>query len=192
MTNYRSLLSDLIQKYRDRADFILIRLEESDSTDILLRGNKIETLSEEVAMGGQVRVCYKGGWGFASFNRLNSLKDRLEDAIAAARLVGTQKTTLAPVPPIEGVYHLPLPAGDPREIPLADKKALCDHYNQLLQGYNSKITTTSVSYSDITQRVTIATSEGTLVEQRWTDLEARFSAIAREGELVQTGRETTG
>jgi len=192
MTNYRSLLSDLIQTYRDRADFILIRLEESDSTDILLRGNKIETLSEEVAIGGQVRVCYKGGWGFASFNRLSALKERLEDAIAAARLVGTGKTTLAPVAPIEGVYTLPLPKGDPREIPLADKKALCEHYNQLLQSYNPKITTTSVSYGDITQRVTIATSEGTLVEQSWADLEARFSAIAREGEMVQTGRETSG
>mgnify|MGYP006280469045 CR=1 FL=1 len=192
MTNYRSLLSDLIQKYRDRADFLLIRLEESESTDILLRGEKIETLSEEVAIGGQVRACYQGGWGFASFNRLHTLEEKIEDAIAAARLVGNQKTTLAPVPTVEGVYELPLPAGDPRDIPLADKKSLCEHYNQLLRDYDSRITTTAVSYSDLTQHVTIATSEGTLVEQSWADLEARFSAIARQGETVQTGRETTG
>ena len=192
MTNYRSLLADLIPKYRDRADFLLIRLEESESTDILLRGEKIETLSEEVAIGGQVRACYRGGWGFASFNRLSSMEEQIEDAIAAARLVGTQKTALAEVPTIEGVYELPLPAGDPREIPLADKKALCEHYNQLLRDYDSRITTTAVSYSDLTQRITIATSEGTLVEQAWADLEARFSAIARHGETVQTGRETTG
>ena len=192
MTDYRSLLSDLIQKYQNRADFILIRIEESDSTDILLRGEKIETLSEEVAIGGQVRVCYKGGWGFASFNRLQTLEDRLADAIAAARMVGTEKTTLAPVPPTEGVYTLPLPAGDPRDIPLGEKKALCDRYNQILREYDPRITTTAVSYSDITQRVTIATSEGTLVEQSWADLEARFSAIARQGETLQTGRETTG
>jgi TldD protein len=192
MTDYRSLLADLIQKYQNRADFILIRLEESDSTDILLRGEKIETLSEEVAIGGQVRVCYKGGWGFASFNRLQTLEDRLADAIAAARMVGIEKTTLAPVPPTEGVYTLPLPAGDPRDIPLGEKKALCDRYNQILREYDPRITTTAVSYSDITQRVTIATSEGTLVEQSWADLEARFSAIARQGETLQTGRETTG
>lgn len=192
MTNYRSLLSDLIQKYRDRADFLLIRLEESESTDILLRGEKIETLSEEVAIGGQVRACYQGGWGFASFNRLHTLEEKIEDAIAAARLVGNQKTTLAPVPTVEGVYELPLPAGDPRDVPLADKKALCEHYNQLLRDYDSRITTTAVSYSDLTQHITIATSEGTLVEQSWADLEARFSAIARQGETVQTGRETTG
>lgn len=192
MKSYRNQLADLIQKYRDRADFILIRLEESQSTSILLRGEKIETLSEEVTIGGQVRVCYKGGWGFASFNRLSTLENRLEDAIVAARLVGTQKTCLAPVSPIEGVYHLPLPAGDPREIPLREKKALCDHYNQILRESDQRITTTAVSYGDMTQRVTIATSEGTLVEQSWTDLESRFSAIARKVETVQTGRETTG
>ena len=192
MTDYRSLLSDLIQKYHDRADFILIRVEESESTSILLRGENIETLSEEIAIGGQVRVCYRGGWGFASFNRLSTLTERLEDAIAAARRVGIGKTCLAPVLPLEGVYRLPLPAGDPRSIPLADKKALCDHYNNILREYDPRITTTAVSYGDMTQRVTIATSENTLIEQAWTDLEARFSAIARDGEIIQTGRETTG
>jgi len=192
MTDYRSRLADLMTQYRDRADFLLIRLEESESTDILLRGEKIETLSEEVAIGGQVRACYQGGWGVASFNRLSSLAERIEDAIATARLVGNQKTTLASVPTVEGIYELPLPAGDPREVPLADKKALCDHYNQLLRDYDPRITTTAVRYSDLTQRVTIATSEGTLVEQSWADLETRFSAIARHGETVQTGRETTG
>ena len=192
MKDYRSLLSDLIQKYHDRADFILIRLEASESTSILLRGENIETLSEEITIGGQVRVCYRGGWGFASFNRLSALKERLEDAIAAAIRVGDGKTCLATVSPLQGVYTLPLPAGDPRSIPLADKKALCDHYNGILRSYDPRITTTAVSYSDITQRVTIATSEGTLVEQTWTDLESRFSAIARDGEIIQSGRETTG
>ncbi len=180
MRSYRNLLANLMQKYRDRADFLLIRIEESESTDILLRGDKIENLSEEVSIGGQVRACYRGGWGFASFNRLETLSERIEDAIAAARLVGTQKTGLAPVDPLEATYHLPLPAGDPREIPLADKKALCEHYNQVLKSYNPQITSTTVGYSDITQSVTIATSDGILVEQSFADLEGRFSAIARK------------
>lgn len=192
MKSYRNLLANLIQKYRDRADFLLIRIEESESTDILLRGDKIENLSEEVNIGGQVRACYRGGWGFASFNRLETLSERIEDAIAAARLVGTKQTCLAPITALEATYHLPLPAGDPRDIPLADKKALCDHYNQVLKSYDPRITSTTVGYSDITQQVTIATSEGTLVEQSFADLEGRFSAIARNSETVQVGRETTG
>ncbi len=47
-------------------------------------------------------------------------------------------------------------------------------------------------YGDSAQKVIIATSEGTLIEQSWVDMEMRFAATARNGETVQTGRETTG
>jgi TldD protein len=49
-----------------------------------------------------------------------------------------------------------------------------------------------VRYGDSAQRTLLATSEGTLLEQSWVDMEMRFAATARNGETVQTGRETTG
>ena len=57
---------------------------------------------------------------------------------------------------------------------------------------DQRVTTTSVRYSDTIQRVVLATSEGTLIDQSWADMEMRFAATARNGERVQTGRETTG
>ncbi|MFM7189444.1 MAG: TldD/PmbA family protein, partial [Microcystaceae cyanobacterium] len=65
-------------------------------------------------------------------------------------------------------------------------------YNQILKSVSPSITTTHVRYGDTQQRMILATSEGTLIEQSWCDLEMRFSATAREGETVQIGRETTG
>ncbi|MEO0948545.1 MAG: TldD/PmbA family protein, partial [Cyanobacteria bacterium J06641_5] len=150
------------------------------------------TLSQTLAAGGHVRACHKGGWGFATFNTLDELADRIEEAIAAAKLVGCEETLLAPVEPIEAEFTLPLSGTDPREIELVTKKALCDRYNQLLLASGDRIISTSVRYSDATQKVTIATSDGTLLTQSWADLEARFSATARTGDLVQVGRETTG
>ncbi|MBD2088863.1 TldD/PmbA family protein [Microcoleus sp. FACHB-1515] len=185
-------LADLIARYRSQVDFLAIRLEEAEGTDILLRGGRIETLSEGISIGGQVRACYKGGWGFASFNRLSTLKERIEDAIAAARLVGDEETLLAPVDPIQDSRQLLLTGTDPRQIPLAQKKALCEHYAEILRSVDDRITTTSVRYGDSAQRIILATSEGTLIEQSWIDLEMRFAATARNGETVQTGRETTG
>jgi TldD protein len=85
LVDAKNLLSDLIARYRSRVDYLAIRLEEAEGTNILLRGHKVETLSEDISVGGQVRACYKGGWGFASFNRLSSLVERIEEAIAAAR-----------------------------------------------------------------------------------------------------------
>jgi TldD protein len=188
----RNLLTETIQRYLNQVDYLAIRLEEAEGVDILLRGDKVETLSEGISIGGQVRVCHKGGWGFASFNRLETLRERVEEAIAAARIVGDDETTLAAINPIQDTFVLPLTGSDPRHISLLDKKNLCHRYSDILRQADDKIITTSVSYSDSAQRCWIATSEGTLIEQAWVDLEMRFAATARSGETVQTGRETVG
>jgi TldD protein len=192
LADTQNLLSELIARYRSQVDYLAIRLEEAEGTDILLRGNKIETLSEGLSIGGQVRACHKGGWGFASFNRLNSLAEQIETAIAAARLVGDEETILAPVAPVQAICRLPLLGTDPRQIPLVQKKALCSRYSEILRSVHDRVATTSVRYGDSNQRVVLATSDGTLIEQSWIDVEMSFAATARNGETVQTGRETTG
>lgn len=188
----QNLLSDLIRRYQSQVDYLSIRLEQNESTSIMLRGNTIETLSEGLAIGGQVRACYKGGWGFASFNNLHDLELRVAEATMAAKLIGEEETLLAAVAPVEASWELPLTGTNPRYVPLVQKKELCDRYNQLLRSYNSKINSTVIRYSDSSQKILLATSEGTMLEQAWVDLEMRFAATARNGETVQTGRETTG
>jgi TldD protein len=185
-------LQDLLRRYHNQVDFLSLRLEHSQGTNIVLRGDRLETLSETLALGGQVRACHRGGWGFATFNDLDTLGAQIETAIAAARWVGTEKTILAAIEIYQGTFPNPITGQDPRHIPLQQKKALCDHYNHLLQTYAPQITTTSVRYNDSHQSLLLATSEGTLIEQSWCDLELRFAATARTGDTVQTGRETTG
>ena len=189
---HKNRLTELIAQYSDRVDFLTIRLEQAEETNIVLRTDKIETLSESIALGGQVRACYRGGWGFSAFDDLTSLIERIEEAIAAARIVGNSETILAPVTPIQTVCRVALTGSDPRQISLADKKTLCDRYNELLRGYDDCLTTTTVSYGDCSQRIIIATSEGSVIEQSWSDLEMRFAATARKDEIIQTGRETIG
>ncbi|MFZ4640715.1 MAG: TldD/PmbA family protein [Nodosilinea sp.] len=185
-------LTDLCTQWGSRVDYLAIRLEQSEGTEIFLRGGEIETLSEGMAIGGHVRACYRGGWGFASFNNLHNLSDRVAEAVSAARLVGSEETILAPVPVVQASRQFPIAGTDPRHVSLARKKQLCSHYADLLQSLDDRITTTSVRYSDITQQVLLATSEGTLIDQSWSDMEMRFAATARSGDTVQTGRETTG
>jgi TldD protein len=192
LADTKNLLADLISRYRSQVDYLAIRLEAAEGTDILLRGTKIETLSEGISIGGQVRACHKGGWGFASFNQLSTLSDRIEDAIAAARLVGTEETILAPIDPVQDICTLPLTGTDPRQIPLAQKKSLCQYYGGLLREVDPRIATVSVRYGDSAQKMILATSDGTFIEQSWVDIEMRFAATARNGETVQTGRETIG
>ncbi|MCC5898278.1 MAG: TldD/PmbA family protein [Phormidium sp. GEM2.Bin31] len=200
LADLQNQISDTLKRYQHRVDYLAIRLEASEGTDIFIRGiqkeshadHQIETLSEDVSLGGQVRACYKGGWGFSSFNRLSQLGDRVEEAVAAARLVGCEQTELAPIPILSDICQLPLTRTDPRQIDLKDKKDLCDRYIEQLLSVSPRIATTSVRYSDCAKRLLIATSEGSFIDQSWVDLEMRFAATARDGETVQTGRETSG
>ncbi|MBP0020564.1 MAG: TldD/PmbA family protein [Cyanobacteria bacterium SBLK] len=192
LNDYKNQLADVMTRYGRRADFLSIRLETSRGTNILLRGERVETLSEDVSLGGQVRACYKGGWGTSSFNCLEQLSDRVEEALSAAKLVGEGETILAPIEPVRIICQLPLLGTDPQHVPLLQKKKLCDRYNSLLRQADDRIATTSVSYGDRNQRILLFTSEGTAIDQSWADMEMRFSATARNGETVQTGRETMG
>ena len=192
LADAQNLLSDLITRYSPRVDYLVIRLEEAEGTDILLRGDKVETLSNGISIGGQIRVCYKGGWGLSSFNQLATISERIEEAIAAARIVGEDETQLAEVDPVQAICHLPLTGTDPRQISLFRKKELCERYTEILKSVDNRIATTSVRYGDCAQKIILASSEGTLIEQSWVDMEMRFAATARNGDTVQTGRETTG
>ncbi len=192
LANAQNLLSDLIARYQSQVDYLVIRLEEAEGTDIVLRGDKVETLCEGISIGGQIRACYKGGWGLSSFNHLATISSRIEEAIAAARIVGECETQLAPIAPVQTTCFIPLTGTDPRQIPLVQKKQLCDRYTEILKSVDARVTTTSVRYSDSAQRIILASSEGTLIEQSWVDMEMRFAATARNGDTVQTGRETTG
>lgn len=183
-------ISDLVTKYKSQVDFFSLRLERSQGADIFLRSGKIETLSTGISIGGQVRACHKGGWGFASFNDLNSLEIKLKEAIAAAKWVGNEETVLAEVEPIQ--VKVSLIQENPHQIELIDKRNLCAHYTDILQSVSDRVVSTAVRYGDCTQQVILATSEGTMIEQEWADWELRCSATARDGDIVQTGRETFG
>jgi TldD protein len=189
---YKSHAIDLIHRYRGQVDFLAIRLEQSESTTVLLRGTKVETLSEEFSLGGQVRACHRGGWGFTSFNSIRSLQERIEEAISAAKWVGTSVTTLAEIAPVQQSIPLQLLGTNPRDISLRRKKELCAHYAEVLREASPDIVTVSVRYLDGLQKVLYVTSEETAIEQSWVDMEMRFAATARQDQSVQTGRETTG
>ena len=192
INSYKNILYDLIAKNRHRVDYLAIRIEACEGTNIQLRTDITESFSSTTSKGGQVRACHKGGWGFASFNSFSQLLQSIEKAINAAIVVGISKTILAPVISIQTTCELPLTSRNPLKVSLLEKKELCHKYNDILQSVSHQITTTLVSYSDSSHRVIIVTSEGVMIDQSWIDLEMRFYAIAQNGESVKIGRETTG
>jgi TldD protein len=168
-----------------------IRLEDKTNTWVNFRGPDLDTIGSGRTVGGIVRALYKGGWGYATFNDLADLPKRVKEACQTARLVGTGTTYFAPVEPVEDVIEARL-IKDFRQVPLAEKKALMEEYNRIILGYHKSIQTTSVRYADSFKQIWFATSQGTYIEEQVPDVNLIAAAVAREGDIVQTGFETGG
>ncbi|MGE5560487.1 MAG: TldD/PmbA family protein [Chloroflexota bacterium] len=172
------------------ADYLEIRVEESQVTRIVFRGKDLETLGQSINYGGNVRALVNGGWGFVSFNSLDGLEAKVDLAIRQAALIGAaskEKVRLADVPVVEDVVRVEY-ARDPRSVSLEDKTNLFRGYNDIILSWGGKIRSSNVNYTDKHTVLYFANSEGTYIEQEKLDLSGGVSAIATEGSNTQIGR----
>ena len=166
-----------------KADYIEVRLEESNSSRLVYRGQRLEEAGRTTSSGGCVRALLHGGWGFVSFNDMYNLADKVSLAVEQARHVGKEKSYLSPVTPVNDIVELDCKK-NPADVPLARKKELMDEYDQIMLAIPG-IQTTSIGYTDATKRVTLATSEGAYIEQGRIDVNLRLTAIASKDSDVQ-------
>lgn len=178
-----------------RANFTDIRVEREWRTTVDYRGKNLENLETSVDAGGIVRCLVNNGWGFAVFNTLDDLEQRVDEAYEIARLVDrhtSEVVTMAPVAAVEDEVRVQLER-DPRTVPLGEKQVLVQRYNELLAGYHPQIVTSHVRYTDSFREVTIANSEGTYVVEERPDITLVLEATARAGQdNIQTAFDTDG
>ncbi len=173
------------------ADYCEARIEETDSTRLTYRGKTLEDINMSSGLGGAVRACVKGSWGFASFNDISSLASRVREAVQQARsLAGgdgdSAETLLAEVPPHMDSVE-PHIVKDPRAVPLDEKVRLAEHYNGIVWG-QSGIVSSDIVYGDNSRRVAFGNSDGAYVEQESVHVICRISAQARrDGDVQQAG-----
>lgn len=168
-----------------------IRVEDKTNTWVNYRGPDLDTIGSARTVGGIVRSLCKGGWGYATFNDLNDLPRRVQEACETARLVGRDKTYFASAEPVVDVIRAKL-IKDFRQIPLAEKKARMEEYNRIILGHHKNIQTSTVRYADTFKTIWFANSEGTYIEEEKPDVNLMTAAVAREGDIVQTAFETGG
>ncbi len=183
-------LSDAIAPHRNQVDYLEIRLEQSESTVIAYRGRQLDAVDRSFSLAGGIRACHKGGWSFVTFNGLADLNQRIEEAIAQAKLIGKETTHLASVEPIQDYVAVEI-ARDPRGIALDVKRQLVEGYNHLLLEMDPRIQTTMTSYSDRFGVTYFVNSLGSCIAQERLDVSGRFGVVARgEGNVVRQGFES--
>ena len=177
-------LAETLKKYNE--DYIEARLEENQTSYITYRGKELENIGRSTAAGGNVRALVKGGWGFVSFNSLDDLPARVEQAVKQAQLVGGKKSGLAPVEPVidKVSNHVD---GNSADSPLSEKKLLLDEYNEIVWR-TPQIQTSTIGYGDSHKKVIFMNSAGSYIEQERADIILRLTAIAaKDGEVQQGG-----
>lgn len=169
------------------ADYTEIRVEQRESTIVVYRGKTLETASATLDTGGIVRcLCRNNGWGVVTFNSLDDLPARVEQAAQSARLAHSeQPIELAPIPIVDECITVAL-EHDFRGVSLADKKALAERYNNILLTFSPKIADTQTAYQDTFVRLAFASSDGTYLQEERPMVAVVTVAIAREGDNVQT------
>lgn len=173
-----------------RADYVEVRSERRASTRISYVGQELEDISSFTSVGGCARALVRGGWGFASFNDLTDLPRQVRLACEQAALVGRASSRLASVPPAQDAVAA-RPAADPREVPLAQKEALCRHYNKLILARKG-IQTSSVRYRDSWVETTFVSSDGACICQEEVFCGASLAAVAKDGMNVQRAHKGVG
>jgi len=174
-------LSGKLKQYR--VDHIEVHLEETESSAVSYRGRELETAIRSRDVGGNVRALVNGGWGFSSFNSLENIESRIEQAITQARLAGKGKSEFSPMPQASADITIDA-KHDPRRVSLADKKALLDEYNQTMWSVSS-LQTTTIGYGDSCRRYILVNSDGSLIRQERADVTLRVNAVAATGGEVQ-------
>jgi TldD protein len=172
-------------------DYADIRIEDKTNSWVQFRGPDLDSIGSSRVSGGIVRALYKGGWGYATFNDLDDLEQRVQDACETARLVGSGSTEFAPVETIvaEVPAHM---EKDFRHTPLKAKKDLADEYNRIILGYHPQIRSSAVVYGDSFKTIWYANSEGTYIMEEQPDLYVYLLAVAREGDIIQQASESAG
>ena len=174
------------------ADYAEIRIERDERTSLSFRGRELDAISSSGSLGGVARALVRGGWGVVTFNDLEDLRQHLRDAVSCARLVGAAKSEFADVEPAQEIIPAPAMERDFRGVPLSEKKRVVEQYNHLMLGLHPKINTTRSAYSDQYRTIRFANTEGAYFERTRPDVIVSLTATARDGSLVQQGRERVG
>ncbi|OGN74447.1 MAG: hypothetical protein A2X25_06055 [Chloroflexi bacterium GWB2_49_20] len=176
-----------------KADYTEIRIEEKESARISYQGRDLENANAVIDKGGVVRcLSRKHGWGVATFNNLDDLKNKVEQAYQCALVAQSEEPIeLGPIEVIEEHIQAVM-KHDFRDVSMAAKKALVENYNNILLGSSDKIIDTNSVYVDSFSHVYFANSEGTYIEEERPSVVVATTAIARDGDNVQQSHESCG
>ena len=185
---------DLAGRVLERAlrrggDFAEVYAESRRGLAMSIDESRIENVTAGGEEGAGIRVVSDGTTYFAHVDGLAE-PDLLRAAEEASAALGADRRDPQPLETAETTQqHI---AERPEDVP-ADRKAdLLRELDERGRAAGADVSQLQASYSEGRRRVTVANSEGLLVSDDRTRTRIGVQAVARRGDVVETGHETRG
>ena len=176
---------------KNGGDFAEIFFEKSDSTQVSCDDKSIEKVLSGTDQGLALRVLHNGETAYAYTNDVTE-KSILELASKLAEAVKAKSFTKdIQLVSSKASWNNPVEE-NPHRIPLDEKVKKVLAANQYAWSFNPKIQQVTVNYGDRSRHIIVANSEGMLSEDLQTYTIFVVQAVAREGDVIQTGYEPIG
>lgn len=178
------------------ASYAEIRAQRNTNTILAVRDGEVEAVTLANETGAGVRVLAKGAWGFSTTNSLNgdnlekSLESALKMAVAAGKSV-REPVELADVKAVEDKVSVSVKK-DPREIEVAQKIKNLLTIDEKCFSFDKRIKSVTAKYADLTTEQTLATSEGTFIEQEKMFVWNYCWVTGKSGGIMASARDEIG
>ncbi len=159
------------------------RVALNESTGIALSGDEVDSISSGDSCGGSIRIFNRGAWSFASFNDLSGIPSRAGALLRrSAMLAGTAPGIFRSKPVV--AHFATRPARACGLVSFDEKFGLMRRYNGILKK-PSLVQTTRSMYRDSRTFKLYCNTEGTAVSYERSFCGVSFTAIAKDGSLIQ-------
>jgi TldD protein len=170
-------------------EFAEIFAERRGGLTMAIDESRLESVQSGAEEGAGVRVLSEDTTYFAHVDGLDP--DDLERA--AAEAASALRGERAEARPLDAVASVPQPIEQrPEGVPAERKAALLRELDERGRGMGGEIVQLMASYAEARREVAIANSDGLLTGDDRTRVRIGVQAVARRGDLVETGAETLG
>jgi TldD protein len=170
-------------------EFAEVYAERNGGMTMAIDESRIESVQSGAEEGAGVRVSSAGTTYFAHVDGLDP-EDLERAATEAAGALHGESTEPRPLRAVASVPHRI--ERRPTDVSAERKAALLRELDERGRGAGAEISQLLASYAEVRREVAVANSEGLLSDDDRTRVRIGVQAVARRGELVETGAETLG
>jgi TldD protein len=186
----RSLIS-----HSKGASYVEARYQSRLTTEVHFVNGELERIRVVENSGCGIRVLVDGCWGFSSTSDLSFLKESLDSAISAARVLAQTKKNrvkgLAESKMATGTFRAQASGGSLPDIDIEQKVRVAREGEKAARS-NRAVKAASCTYREMLDRKAIVNSDGADVEIFDSKPEFSVSAIAKRGGQSATAHEGVG